>query len=127
MFLSSGIAAVVIMGNSLAAKCLMSFGFRLKIASGDKKTKTDVLESSSFKNCHTAQLNEAEWAPIFIAGLLYLHSKGIAAPFASTASAVGCVWYFWMKAFMPFPSHVPGAVLRFISLTMLCWEVYKTL
>ena len=126
--IGSGIAAVVVLANSIAAKVYMSVFWRFKIIiAGDKKSIKDVIESGSYKNAHAAQLNEAEWSPLFLVGLLYLHSKGIDAPFASTLAAVGCALYFWARIVLPFPAQVPGATMRYLSLIMLCSEIYASL
>ena len=48
----------------------------------------------------SAQLNEAEYAPLLTAVLLYLNSEGVAAPLASTLAVGGQVIYFWLRAFV---------------------------
>ncbi len=125
-FLSSGQAASVIITNSLLGKFYMTGGFRLRLVlAKDKREKNDILAGDSFQTAHAAQLNEAEWSPLLLAGLLYLSSKGIQAPAAATFSAVGSVLYLWAKVFFPFPSYLPGAVFRYLGLGLLCLEIYQ--
>jgi hypothetical protein len=45
-----------------------------------------------------ASLSEVEYTGPFVAGLLYLHSKGVAAPVTSFLALAGQVWYFWVRA-----------------------------
>jgi len=103
----------------------MTFAWRFKVVLADKKGKKDIIDGGEFKNCHAAQLNDAEYAPIFIGVLLFLHSKQIEAPVTSTLAAVGCISYLWGKIYLPFPAQVPGATMRYLSLGFLTHELYK--
>jgi hypothetical protein len=79
----------------------------------------------------SAQLNEAEYAPLLTAVLLYLNSEGVAAPLASTLAVGGQVIYFWLRAFvghyheggMDPPPYAPFAVVRYIALGLLVQEL----
>jgi hypothetical protein len=121
-FLSSGQAAGAILVNSLLGKFYLTAGFRLPLIGASKTKQTEILEGNNFKVAHTAQLNEAEWSPLFVGVLLYFHSQNIALPVASSLAAFGSIWFLWAKIFAPFPSHVPGAVMRYASLSLLCYE-----
>jgi uncharacterized MAPEG superfamily protein len=126
--LTSGKAVVLILINNFVAKAYMSTVWRLAIVfAGDKRKRTDLVESGFFKNSHAAQLNEAEWSPIFVATLLFLNLKGIDAPLASSLAAYGSIWYLWAKIYLPFPSHTIGATMRYVALGMICWELYGLL
>lgn len=104
----------------------MTGGFRLPfVFASSKKSKQEILNSDSFKTAHAAQLNEAEWSPLFLAILLYFHSQGDSLPIASSLAACGSVWFLWAKIFLPFPSHVPGAVMRYFALGFLGLELWK--
>ena len=77
------------------------------------------------------QLNEAEYAPLLTAVLLYLNSEGVAAPLASTLAVGGQVIYFWLRAFvghyheggMDPPPYAPFAVVRYVALGLLVQEL----
>jgi hypothetical protein len=122
-FLSSGQAAGAILLNSLLGKFYLTAGFRLPIVTASKAKTAEILDGNSFKLAHAAQLNEAEWSPIFVAVLLYFHSQNIALPMASSLAAFGSIWYLWAKIFGPNLSHVPGAVMRYTGLSLLCLEL----
>jgi uncharacterized membrane protein YecN with MAPEG domain len=107
----------------VAGKLFMTFAWRFSIVVADKKGKKDIVDGAHFKNCHAAQLNDAEYAPIFVATLLFLHSNSVAAPLASTFAAMGSVAYLWGKMCLPFPAQVPGASLRYLSLIMIVREL----
>ena len=126
LLVNSGNAAVIVLANAIVSKMFMTLFFRFKMVMSDKVGKKNLLESAEFKNAHAAQLNDAEYSPIFIVCLLYLHSHGVAAPTASTLAAFGCVAYVWGKIYLPFPSQSVGAAARYVSLCMLCWDIYKT-
>lgn len=128
VLVSSGSAAVIVLANALISKVFMTVAFRFKlIKTKGKDAKRDIIEGAEYKNAHAAQLNDAEYSPLFVATLLYLHSKGISAPLASTLAAFGCVWYLWAKIYLPFPSQALGAAFRYISLGLICLEIYKSL
>ena len=79
----------------------------------------------------SAQLNEAEYAPLLTAVLLYLNSEGVAAPLASTLAVGGQIIYFWLRAFvghyheggMDPPPYAPFAVVRYVALGLLVQEL----
>lgn len=127
--INSGEGAVYVLINCLLAKAFMSFYWRIPIvfAGSNKEKRRQVVEGAFFKNSHAAQLNDAEWAPLFVATLLFLHLKGVEARGASMLAVFGCVEYVWAKILLPFPSHTLGAVARYISLIMICSELLKIL
>jgi uncharacterized MAPEG superfamily protein len=98
----SGTAATIIVGHALLTKLMMTAMFRLKLTmkSTPKAECTKILKSQFYQRVWSAQLNEAEYAPLLTAVLLYLNSEGVAAPLASTLAVGGQVIYFWLRAFV---------------------------
>ena len=113
---------------------MMTAMFRLKLTmkSTPKAECTKILKSQFYQRVWSAQLNEAEYAPLFLtAVLLYLNSEGVAAPLASTLAVGGQVIYFWLRAFvghyheggMDPPPYAPFAVVRYVALGLLVQEL----
>ena len=97
--INSTLAPPILLAHTLVAKMSMTILFRAKItvkATPDAEC-AKVLSSTFYKRWHATQLNEAEYSPLFIAGLLFLSSKGIAAPSCSTLACFGQIWYFWTR------------------------------
>ena len=90
---------------------------------------------SRYRRFHSAQLNEAEYAPIFFAGLLFLHSAGVTAPVWSTLAAFGQVAYFWPRALVghsheggaKLPPYVPGALARYAALAGMLYQIFRVI
>jgi uncharacterized MAPEG superfamily protein len=80
----------------------MTVLFRLKATDGGtpKEEVDKILGSQFYKRVHSAQLNEAEYAPLFAAGLLFLSTKGIEAKTCSTLAVAGQVGYYWLRAYV---------------------------
>ena len=135
MFLNSGTALSLITTHALVTKIYMTIAFRAgttmdkKNAEGVKK----IMDSQKMKRCQSAQLNEAEWANIFLAtfGILYL--KNIDTPWASTLAVAGQILYFWPRAIIGHcheggvdpPPYIPGALMRYGALVLVAktfWE-----
>ena len=137
MSLSPGLAACIVLGNSLLAKSYMSFGYRLGEILGEyapgifgsQESIKKKLGGQRFINTSKAQLNEAEYAPALATMLLYLHSKGVEAPVASFLAAASGPVYFWGRVVTgtPLPFTPLGAVPRYLSFAMLIGAVYGTL
>ena len=133
--INSTLAPPILLAHTLVAKMSMTILFRAKLtlkATPDAEC-AKVLSSTFYKRWHATQLNEAEYSPLFIAGLLFLSSKGIAAPICSTLACVGQIWYFWTRGLVgnskeggvdP-PPYVPGALARYAACGMLCYELFK--
>ena len=129
----SGTAATIIVGHALLTKLMMTATFRLKLTmkSTPKAECTKILKSQFYQRVWSAQLNEAEYAPLLTAVLLYLNSEGVAAPLASTLAVGGQVIYFWLRAFvghyheggMDPPPYAPFAVVRYVALGLLVQEL----
>jgi hypothetical protein len=124
--ISSGPAATIVLANALASKLYMTFMFRSKmVLAKDKNAIAKIKESDSFKRIHAAQLNDAEYSPVFLAILLFLSLKQVDAPWPSTLAAFGCPFYFWGHVTIGFPYTSIGATARYISLVGLAYELYK--
>ena len=128
-YLTSGNAALLVLVNTVAAKCYMSFGFRAKMLGKSEKAKIAFKESDDFKTAHSKQLNDAEYGPLFVATLLYLHTQGINNKLVSGAAAFGSVCYMWSHFFGKLSKVLGpvGATSRFIALFGVIYEVHKSL
>merc|ERR1719335_1662641 len=100
------------------------FRFKTTSKSTPKAEVDKTLASQFYTRVHSAQLNEAEYAPLFVGGLAFLASKGVAATWCSTLAVAGQVWYYWLRAFVgnsheggieP-PPYAPGAMARYFAL-----------
>jgi uncharacterized MAPEG superfamily protein len=123
---NAGQSAAIILANSFLGKFYMTGIFRLpSVLASSNKSRQEILNGDSFKTAHAAQLNEAEWSPLFVGVLLYFHSQGDSLPIASSLAAAGSIWFLWAKIFLPPLSHVPGAVMRYLALGLLGVELWK--
>ena len=114
-------SASIIFANSLLGKAYMSFGWR---AAGPKGEPGNP----AFENAHRAQLNEAEWSPLLIAGLLCLRAKGETAPIAATIAAAGSVGYLWVRCLLRAENGTPlvvlsGGLARYIAGFMMAYRL----
>ena len=124
MDISPGLAATVIVVNTLLAKISMSVLWRAPTKAGEKKRKTDA-----FKNWSSAQMNIAEYDGPLLAMLLYLQAKGATSPWGCTLAVWGQVAYFWGRALhgQMVPFAPIGALPRYAALGILAASVYGTL
>ena len=101
-------------------------GQPLIIFGGKDKAKA-ILDSKNFKATHAAQLNHAEWAPLFIVCLLYLHHKGAGSRYSAGLSVLSCWAFVVFKAFLFQGRPAPvAATLRYAALLWLIVEVVQT-
>ena len=93
LLINSGLAAAILCAHTLVGKVMITVLFRIKTtAKATPKTEVQkVLTSQFYLRACAAQLNESEYAPLFIAGLLFLDSKGIDAPYIATMAVAGQV------------------------------------
>ena len=133
--LSSTMAASVLVGHSLLAKAIQTSGIRVltTMAFIPSAVREKALASNMLKRISNAQMNTTEYDGLFVAGLLFLASKGVAAPMCSTMAVVGQLWYYWLRGLVgnsfeggidP-PPYAPGAAIRYVALGMLSFEIYK--
>ncbi|KAL1524654.1 hypothetical protein AB1Y20_019541 [Prymnesium parvum] len=115
--LSNLAASSIIFTNSMAGKAYMTFGFR---AGGQDS-------GPAFERAHKAQLNEAEWSPILIAGLILLESKGQATPIAAALAAGGSVLYLWAKCAGLLQISPIGALARYFAGFMMAGQLLTLL
>ena len=64
------------MAHALALGLMMSVGYRVKVLWLPRDDFKAMIDSKSFKIASAVQLNVNEWSPYFVAGLLYLHTRG---------------------------------------------------
>ena len=120
-----GNTAVIILVNTLIAKMFMTIVWRFKILSS--KTPHAVKESDAFKTAHARQLNDAEYGPLFVALLLYMHSQGMSNPMACLLAVFGSITYFWSLVIsLKFGGPI-GATARYAALGLITWQLYKSL
>eukprot|EP00227_Mantoniella_beaufortii_P020989 CAMPEP_0197603768 /NCGR_PEP_ID=MMETSP1326-20131121/39858_1 /TAXON_ID=1155430 /ORGANISM="Genus nov. species nov., Strain RCC2288" /LENGTH=131 /DNA_ID=CAMNT_0043171323 /DNA_START=58 /DNA_END=453 /DNA_ORIENTATION=+ len=128
-FMTSGLAACIIIANDLVAKAHMSFMVRPTIlfAKGEEAKKR-ILDSKEFKKAHSLQMNTAEYAPGMVAMLLYCQAKGIQSPVAATLAVTGSLGYYWIQKIVGNgPIGAPFHIMRFVSIAMLIKTVYDSL
>jgi len=117
-------SASVVFTNSLIGKAYMTARWR---GNPDGAPGNPVYE-----NDHKAQLNEAEWSPLLIAGLLCLHAKGDKVPtIAAGLCAFGSIWYLWSRILLVAKAEpgpvLPGGVARYIGGFMVAFQLMKSL
>ena len=97
--------------------------------------KGKLAKDPGYEIMHAAQLNEAEYAPLFVASLFFCAAKDIDVPVAASLAVAGQVLYFWPRWIFAtparhnngFPFYVPGALLRYASLGMLTYAIFSAL
>ena len=126
--LNSTSGALVVLLNSIAAKCFMSLFYRLRqLLSGSGKKAVEIEMQPDYKWTHRTQLNEAEWAPLSCSVLFFLSVKGVPAEMGSTVLAVSSVVYFWGRWLTGPKMNFLGpiaATARYIGVLMLAAEIY---
>ena len=125
--LTSGNAALFVLVNSIIAKCYMSFGFRIRAQTKSGKDKKEFVESDAFKKAHACQLNDAEYGPLLVPTLLFLHSKGINNVYISATAMIGSFVYMWSHLVKFGLGGTIGATCRYIALFGISYEIFKTL
>ena len=118
-------ASSVIFANSIVGKAYMTGRWRLSNPDGAPGNPV-------FENDCKAQLNEAEWSPLLVAGLLCSHVHGNKAPaVAATLCATASVWYLWSRILLVAKNGTPvvvvGGIARYIGGTLLALQLIKAL
>jgi len=135
-FLTPGIAAFAILANTLTAKMFMSAAVRLKLKGimMNKEATKKFLGEPWVKNAYAAQLNEAEYSPLFFSVLMYAKmgsnlNSSSSIGVASTLCVAGSVLYFWGRVFTgkPLPFSLIGGSMRYAGLLYLTYAIYGTL
>ena len=132
-------AATVIASQSLFAKLSVTMGLRVWQMLAPDKTAQAKLESDQpwIQRVKAAQLNEAEYAPLFVALLVFSHfssslsssssPEGHLQPhWAGSMAALTQVGYYWLRILTGYPS-IPTAgiaTLRYGALALLCHELF---
>jgi len=85
-----------------------------------------------FDNARKAQLNEAEWSPLLMAGLMIMHVRGDKAPcIAAGLAAFGSVWYLWSRIILQeingAPTVLPGGLSRYFAGLMISAKLLMTI
>eukprot|EP00593_Proboscia_inermis_P012724 CAMPEP_0171323652 /NCGR_PEP_ID=MMETSP0816-20121228/115708_1 /TAXON_ID=420281 /ORGANISM="Proboscia inermis, Strain CCAP1064/1" /LENGTH=136 /DNA_ID=CAMNT_0011822409 /DNA_START=61 /DNA_END=471 /DNA_ORIENTATION=- len=133
-FLTPGTAAFATLANTLAAKIFMSAAVRSKQTGMNKETGKKFLGEPWVKNACAAQLNEAEYSPLFFSVLMYAKmdsnlNSSSSVGVASTLCVAGSVLYFWGRVFTgkPLPFSLIGGSMRYAGLLYLTYAIYGTL
>ncbi|CAD7950323.1 unnamed protein product [Amoebophrya sp. A120] len=134
MPITAGVAVAVLTGHCALTKMMQTVMFRLKLTTTatPEAERNKVKESTFFKRVCSAQLNEAEYAPLFVAGLGYLALQKSPSPTVATLAVFGQISYYWARAFcgnsteggIDPPPYVPGALARYFALMLMAWEMY---
>jgi len=118
MSVGPGLAAVLVVALSLAAKMFMSFGIRVAKVEGEKK-----------ENASKAQLNVAEYEGVFTAALLFLYVQkdaGILVTILSIGLPLTQALYFWGRVatgkLMPFAPI--ASVPRYVLMGILIYQLF---
>ncbi|CAE7497088.1 unnamed protein product [Symbiodinium natans] len=123
--MDAGIAAVVVLANTVASKLYMSLAFRARLLSASSsEERKEILESIAFKNASSAQLNEAEYSPLFFAGLCFLKLRQRNCPLTALLGAVSGPTYMWGRVCIGRQGAVVGSLLRYTGLLLLLWNIY---
>jgi hypothetical protein len=129
MSLSCIQAANLLLSHAIFSKMAVSFGVRVYCAvETDSIKKNKYLNKPVVQEFCKAQLNEAEYAALIIAPLLYLHAVGAkGSHWGATLAVLGQVGYVWARAFVGMPS-VPAmvaATVRYAGLILISLELWN--
>ena len=117
-------SASIIFTNSVLGKMYMTINYRFVNPDGPDPAKDKV-----FANTHKAQLNEAEWSPMLIGGLICLHLKGDKQPtIAAGLAAFGSIYYLWCRIFCVAKNAgitLPGGASRYLAAAMISLQLMK--
>ena len=142
MLLTPGVAAAILLGHTALTKMMMTIiwrgpGSKSESIPGWKNNwfsvKDQLKQVPGYQIMSGAQLNEAEYAPVFISALLFCSAKNIDVPVAAPLAVFGQFVYYWPRVFLAgpknfnngFPFYVPGALARYASMFMLAWAIYQ--
>ena len=118
------LCALILLSLSLIMGLTMSLAFRVRMIFKKKDEIKQMLESREFKTVSSVQLNNAEWAPLFIICLLYLHLTGCGSRYAAYLSVFSCASFVVSKAILFRGKPAPMcASLRYVALLWLIVEV----
>jgi len=123
----SGSGAVAVLCLSLAAKMYMSFKVRTKQLNPDYQLRGDVVKRD--ENAGKAQLNVAEYEPVFMAMLLFLYirkSEGLPVTIVSLVCPLCQAIYFWGRALSGgmMPWAPLGTLPRYMSMGIMVYLLY---
>jgi hypothetical protein len=121
--------AILAFGTTIFGKLYMSFRHRIVGAlKGAKAGDAHLNEKHTQEDIRT-QLNEAEYAPLICATLLYMGSQNIDAPLATTLAVLGNTGYLLMR--FTFGIRVwtttPFASMRYTGMFLLMKALYDNL
>lgn len=141
MMLSPGVAGAVLLGHTALTKMMMTLIWRGPGSKSESipgwennwfSVKDKLKKVPGYQIMSGTQLNEAEYAPVFISALFFCSLQNIDVPIASTLAVFGQIMYFWPRVLLAspgnfnngFPFYVPAALARYASLFMLAWAIY---
>merc|ERR1719408_1080266 len=117
------IAAAGLMANALFWGFGMSLRFRSKMKTKEEAEKVKATEA--FQLASVAQLNNSEWAPLFIAPLLFLHLAKSGSAWTAYGSLISCIGYCITKQkLLPVPV-IPFGVGRYVVFGGLIYDILQ--
>jgi hypothetical protein len=105
----------------------MTVGVRVKQVALDGDAAKKLLSDKKVVNASKAQLNEAEWAGVLIAMLLFCFSRSIEASIWATCCCLGQVVYFWGRLAFGAKAAPLGALPRYIGIVGLAYAMFGAL
>jgi len=117
--------AVALLGESMAMGLYLSLGFRIRTLESKEKA-SEILNSKAFKIASATQLNNAEWAPLFITSLLYLHSQDAGSYGCALMSVVSCTSFVVVRLAGIVHLSPIASTIRYAVLGWLIYEVAST-
>jgi hypothetical protein len=118
--------AVALLGLQLVTGLMMSIRFRLGVISMPKDKYKELLDGKDFKVASATQLNNAEWTPSLVAGLLYLHSQGTGSNLLSLMVSFGSFGYVFWKLYTNGKPTPISASMRYMAFALMIYEIYLT-
>ena len=116
--------SIALLTQQLMFGKFMSVGYRLKSVMMDKEKFKALLDSKEYKVTHAAQLNNAEWTPSFVAGLLFLHSVGKGDNiYLCALTLASCMSYCVVKVFSNGKPTPVIAVARYSAFSFMIYEM----
>ena len=105
----------------------LSLNYRLRTVNMEKDQAKALLDSKEFKIAHATQLNNAEWTPSFVVGMLFLHSVGKGNNMLLAGSVAGscinyCFWKIYLNGRYQFLMPL-CAVWRYTSFSWMLFEL----
>merc|ERR1711998_85613 len=125
------VAAACVMAVQLSAGLYMSFAIRVPMNGMSEEGQKKFLAGDKYQNASKAQLNQAEYAPMLFAALVYLAVKNASGPMVTAVSVMAPASqfiYFWGRVITgsPLPCAPLGALPRYACNGMMVYLIATT-